>query len=273
MSNKSLAIIVAVMNGGTGSTLALWLIRDVCSTNRSVVVNSMAGPSNALQDIDRMEGVGESKSNSESATIIPSYHVISEVVREPQLWQSAVIELSVSMDECVTREKLRLLLQYLDGELMKRGPFKYRAHPNLIVIFVHVRPGQHYVAKGIRADESEFKIVFEEDLLEIVSDPPVAKFGLTELERQEVFRDIVRAEDRGTVEAEEAYPYPRPGDPRYSETGYDNQIKARNRHCQTLTTKYKAMLADHVGLTKKQLDAIGNEGVRSRWTMPTNPNE
>lgn len=112
-------------------------------------------------------------------------------------------------------------------------------------------------------------VQIRKDLLATVNDPPSERLGLTEAERQMIFRDIVRMEDRAYRDAKAAYPVPLSEDDRnYTETGESRQYDKKTEYALELMEKYKAELAESLGLTREQLRSIGNEGTKNWWELP-----
>ena len=84
------------------------------------------------------------------------------------------------------------------------------------------------------------------------------KFGDTESERKQIWKDIIRAEDRADVEALLIYP---------DMTPYNDW---RNLFDE-LANRYKLELAHKLGLSMEQLAEIGYEGIEKGWPFPPLP--
>lgn len=81
---------------------------------------------------------------------------------------------------------------------------------------------------------------------------PEEEKALSEVERRQIFKEIVLAEDKGTKEAELRFP-----------DDIMNQIDLERE----LQDKYKEELAKKHKLTMDQLKAIALEGVEKQWPM------
>ena len=264
MSNKVTLTIIVTMICGTFAGLGIWLSARSETPRSPVPSEEVRKPT----DIDPVAPPTKQQPKANPGPSIPSYRVISDRIEYDTLLR-AQVEIVVFLEEHVTEEKLRTLLQHLYREAKSRGPFQYREHPNFVFIYVHAREGQDWVAMGSETAGTEFAIDIRDKLLATVNDPPVVKFGLTEDRRQMIWRDIVRIEDRASREAKEMYAYPMPkSDPRYTETAAQMQLQKQADYETALRTKYSLELAESVGLTLEQVDEIGDEGVTNWWEMP-----
>ncbi len=88
------------------------------------------------------------------------------------------------------------------------------------------------------------------------------KFGFTEEERREYFKEIVAAEDKARIEADKIYPIDI-FDPNYKQ---ENIIKNIDKN-RELTDKYKKDVRNAYGITKDVEVKIVNEAFKESWSM------
>ena len=81
------------------------------------------------------------------------------------------------------------------------------------------------------------------------------KFGLTEAQRKEVFKEAVAAEDKAHAEADRLYPPDVP----------NPNIQGNNDTYDSLVQQYYADVRQPFGLTDDQLSQIEGEGLAKRW--------
>ncbi len=263
MSNRTIAIIVASMIGVAFLGLGLW----VSSRSSPPLDTSEASPPPA--NVEPASSEERPKQTAEAT--IPAFRVITDTIAYDNPLRSQV-EITVFMEDRVTEESIRLLLDHLYELAKKVGPFQYRQHPNCFDIRIYARRGQSYIAQGWKNPSSEFDVQIRKGLLATVNDPPTVRFGLNENNRQMIWRDIVRVEDRAHLEAKELYPFPMPrNDPNYTETGEKNQLEKQLDYARELMKQYRIELAESLGLTMEQLEEIGDEGVVNWWKSPSLP--
>ena len=249
MRTKAVAIIVASLIGVTFLGLSIWL--SFRSDKSSLPVVSYQ-PSDPAKADAQARPVGK-RPEPETQADIPAYRVVSDRFEYDNPLRSQS-EISVFIEEHVTEDNLRSLLDHLYAVAKARGPFQYRERPNYVFVYVHAREGQEWIAMGSETAASEFTVQIRHELLATVNDPPAPRFGLTEAERQMIFRDIVRVEDRAHYEAEQLYPFPMPeNDPAYTETGEKQQLQRQQDYARELIRQYRAELAESLGLTIDQL--------------------
>lgn len=90
----------------------------------------------------------------------------------------------------------------------------------------------------------------------------------TEKKRKQIWNEIVKAEDRAYDDAQQKYPLPEASKAGYSPTVAREQLKKQAELKETLTSKYKNILANKYDLTRKQLDKIAIEGLKKEWPFP-----
>ncbi len=89
-----------------------------------------------------------------------------------------------------------------------------------------------------------------------------------EAERRQIWRELIKAEDRAMKESRRIYPDLDPLDPGYSQSAYLERFQEQEALRTKLYKKYKNELAEKYGLTQKQLDEIGMEAIEKDWPLP-----
>lgn len=265
MSNKTVAIIIAGMIGVTFVGMGVWISSRSTPNNPPTVNKADSLHKTAETNLPVPE---QAKPQPPK---IPAFRVTTDKIAYDTVLRSQVA-IAVFIEERVTEEGIRVLLDHLYALAKKVGPFKYREHPNYIDIRIYARKGQAHIAWGYESPSEQFNVRIRKQLLATVNDSPIVKLGLTESERQMIWRDIVREEDRAHRDAEEFYPFPMPkNDPSYTETGEINQLSKQLDYARELMKQYREELAESLGMTMEQLEKIGKEGMKNWWETPAIP--
>jgi hypothetical protein len=153
------------------------------------------------------------------------------------------VTLDVVLTGATTREQLETLLRSLYNEVSNREGFKYSKRLTHVGIYVYATEahalsgmGQWIGMISRTGTGAPPDMRIEDELLKHQSDSPTEKFGLTEQKRQEIWQEIVRAED--------------------SASGENDKLQR------------KQALAHRYGLTLEQLSEIGTEGSIKNWPFP-----
>jgi hypothetical protein len=180
----------------------------------------------------------------------------------------AIARLHVVIHGAITEEGVRDLLDQLYESAMNRKDFRYHDGPTGVTIYVY-QSESHFesemgqwvgmLTKG--KNDSNPSVTIRNDLIaSIDGGPRKDRFGLSELQRREVWNQIIAAEDRATREANERFPIER--------TSSVQQANERLDHVKTLIEKYRHDVASKNGLTEEQLNAISTEAVQGNWPFP-----
>jgi len=205
MSNKTITIIIVSMIGTTFLGMGVWLSSQSTSKKSNVVEVEKQKEPTVVAAAEIIKKPKKSERQEHKSTI-PAYRIISDTVeRDDQ--RDSYVQVEVFMEDRVTNASLRRVINHLHKRAKQTGPFKYRLHPNIIDIRVFARKGQSWIARGWGTDTQKFSINISENLIASIYDEPIVKFGLTESERQKIWRDVIRTEDRAGEEAEAVYPY------------------------------------------------------------------
>ena len=109
----------------------------------------------------------------------------------------------------------------------------------------------------------EISIIIKENLEEYLTqrNTPELKFGLTEEERRQLFKELVAAEDRAMEEADNLYPI----DPSYPD--WEENISRNVEKADELDDMYKAEIRARWGISEEEQLQIVVEGIEEHWSM------
>jgi len=176
----------------------------------------------------------------------------------------------------ITESGLRQLLEKLHNEARTTSGLKYQeGKPTHVAIYLYTSRehfesgmGQWIAMLSQIGSNSRAVITVKTELIPQLTATPEVTHGLTETKRKEIFREIVKAEDRADADAQKRCPLPNPAQPGYTSSGAKEQFKKQMAAMYKLATKYKAELAKQHGLTEAQLREIGLEGAVNNWPLP-----
>ena len=202
-------------------------------------------------------GCGGNGGEQQTAAL-PDFVVDDESVEEMPI-KTQVSQSLVATGE-LTEESLRALLLHQYRILSNRGGFKYHDRPTLVSVYVYdsqekARGGMgQWVGMLLKSPTTDGpEITIRSEVLAELGKTPTERLGLTEERRREIFTAAVRAEQRGSIEAEAREP---------------DDFTAQHKLQQQLWEKYTNELAEQVGLTRAQLDSISVEGLTKQWPIP-----
>ncbi len=168
-------------------------------------------------------------------------------------------QLNILVSGNINEENLEALLRQQFDSVMKRRGFQYHDAPTNVYIYTYDTKEKAQAGQGLwlamlqmsPSDEGEPKVTVWKEKIARIGQEPEEKFGLSEEQRKQVFKEIAAAELRATDEAIEREP-----------SDINKQIDLERE----LTEKYKNELAQKYNLSRDQLDAISLEGVQN-WVM------
>ena len=96
---------------------------------------------------------------------------------------------------------------------------------------------------------------------------PEDKFGLTEVKRHQIFKEIVSTEDKAQAEADRKYPVSGQSVWGLSKSELRSQIDKNINLMRDLEKRYKEQLSKKYSLTQEQLKQISIEGISERWPL------
>ena len=205
--------------------------------------------------------------------VMPEYTILDEDVYDAPVKTQVVLNILVSGE--ISEPGLGALLNQLYSSIATRRGFKYHDSPTNIYIYAYTSKERAESGMGLwiamlakSYDDVKPTISINERQIALLDAKPEQKFGLSEAQRQQIWKEIVQAEDRAHREAEQEFPLPDPSKPGYSSSVFMEQLEKQIELEETLGEKYKNELAEKYGLTRDQLDAIGTEGVIKDWPFP-----
>ena len=120
------------------------------------------------------------------------------------------------------------------------------------------------VVTGDNVEEKNNKVTENPKLSEVSKKPEKPAYTL----RKNIFRDIVKAEDRAYAVAQHKYPLQDPLKPGYSKARANAQLKKQAKTINKLEKKYLSKVAKQYNITIEQLNTIAVEGVEKNWRQP-----
>jgi hypothetical protein len=199
-------------------------------------------------------GCNDSQSNSASPDVPHSVlkEGVSETPGKAQITENLLVHLEI------TEADLRTLLEKRYEVASQRSGFRYHEHPTVVAIYAY--PSREHAESGMGQWSGMLLKTPGNSVPRITIHPSVSKpsteeerLGLSEVQRRDIFKRIVEAEDRGQADAELKYP-----------TDYVKQAKLASE----LSEANKDALAKELKLTSDQLREIAEEGLTKNWPMP-----
>lgn len=186
---------------------------------------------------------------------IPKYKIVDENVYDAPV--KTQVEQHILVLDTLTENNLRTLLLQRYDSIMKRKGFRYHDSPTNVYIYAYDSEEKAKLGQGlwIAMLEKSFRndkpnITVRGEQIKKIGKEPEEKFGLSETKRMQIFKEIIRAEDRATAEAESRYP--------------SDILKQIDLEAE-LKENYKDELAKKYGLTRDDLKNIGVEGIVNHW--------
>jgi len=199
------------------------------------------------------------------------FRVVSQKRSEGRTW--AKLEVKVLTDKSAAESEIRAYLSAKYKELICLTGYENHRHPNYVILQVYNSaeriPWEQWTAElRKRHDENRPTIKVKSDVLLADHVGPVTRGGMSEARRREIWRDIIKAGDRATLEAEERFPM-RKGEviDSLSNDAYIRRTGQNIELEEALRGKYKKEVAHSHGITMEQLDAISAEGIEKDWPI------
>lgn len=157
------------------------------------------------------------------------------------------ITTSLLIEDGITKPNIEALLRKLYRRTAARSDFQYHPHPTDIVICAYLT--REHFASGVgqwvamlekTPKESEAVVRFDDVQFDVLHEPPVERFGLSDGQRRSVFRDVMleRSLRQGVT-----------GD----------------------TLQRRDSIAHHYEISRADLDSLVSEGLRKHWAFPILP--
>lgn len=203
---------------------------------------------------------GCSSDEPEKTIVLPDYVIVKEDKYDAPV--KTQVEQHILVTGEINEENLKDLLRQQFDSIMQRRGFKHHDAPTNVYIYTYDTKERAEAEQGLwlamlqmsPLDNGEPEITIKREQIARIGQEPEEKFGLSEAQRKEIYKEIIEAERRATDEAIVREP-----------TDINKQVKLQ----QELTEKYKDELANKYSLNEDQLISIGNEGITNQWPRPT----
>lgn len=190
---------------------------------------------------------------------LPDYEIVSENTYDVPV--KTQIEQHILVMGEITEENQKALLRQQFDSIMKRRGFEYHNAPTNVYIYTYDTRERANTKQGLwlamlqmnPLDKGIPKITTKKDQIAKIGQEPEEKFGLSEIKRKKIFKEIIIAERRAADEAMVREP---------------SDIYREADLTQKLSKKYKDELAKNYNITREQLSSIGIEGITNRWPRP-----
>jgi hypothetical protein len=202
-------------------------------------------------------GDGEGPLASGATPSPPEFRLVAENVSDIPI--KTQVEQHIVVSGVITEEKLRELLRKQHAEISARSGFKYHKSPTNIYVYLYGTEEKAKAGQGLwlamsqmSFGETEQQITVRSEQIAQLGEKPQEKFGLSEKERQEVYKEMAQLDKRATDEAIERYP-----------SDIHKQLELERR----LQEKYERALAKRRRLTPDQLQSTLVEGAAKQWVF------
>lgn len=230
------------------------------------------GSSAIAQETPTKEPTGERSANeiqlSPVHDTIPDYVVLDEELYDAPVKTMVATHALVSGE--VSQDDLEDLLWAIYRKTMDRSGFTYSDHPTQVFVYIYSTRERWEAGNALwmamlswSEGETYPDLRFSERQIQAANTPsrPVEKFGLSEMKRRRLYRDICRAEDYAARKAQSRYPL-RSG--MSGDVGREQLIK-QAEYSQEVLSARRAELAEEHDLTQDQLNKILVEGIENGW--------
>lgn len=214
-----------------------------------------------------------SSTNLEQEKIIDSqllnYSILREELTDIPSKRLVKWEILIPQKE-INEAKIKELLNALYTKANLKSNFKSGSGPNMIYIYAYTSKekaesgmGQWVAMLSKTIHDDIPKISISDVQLNSTKIVPMEKFGLTEGKRQNIWTDMIKAEDRARKEAGKRYTTITTDD------NYKQENLEKNMELNTkLYKKYMKEVAKAYGIKPQILDSISNEGLAKGWPFP-----
>jgi len=210
--------------------------------------------------------------HKEKTSVIPVYEIITDELTEQPFKTMVIMKLAITGK--VTKTNIRSVLQNVFLDVETAGNYKYHSEPTLIAIHLFTSP--QLARKGVGRPVATLhknglntppRITINEEMIKVYNEKPETKYGYTEVKRKEIFKELVAAEDKARMEAENRFPINKnlSGEKLLAES-----YKQEERR-EMLNQKYESIVETKYGLSSEQNIKISVEGLNKNWPMPALP--
>jgi len=196
---------------------------------------------------------------SSEKSALPHYVIVDQDVYDAPI--NTQVARYILVSGTIDKINLRNLLESQYVILMKKDDFKYHKNPTHVFVYLYDQEdnakssqGQLIAMLQKTPYDQIYKITIREDLIKLRDEqkPQVKRFGLSERERRQIYKEYISTESRSMYDALSKEP--------------DN-FKKQAKLGDELMEEYKNQLAKKYNLTRNQLEEIGNEGFKNNWSM------
>lgn len=206
--------------------------------------------------------------------VMPKYIILNEDIYDVPAKTQVVLEVLVSGK--ISEPGLIALLEKLYTSTKAKRGFKYHNSPTNIYIYAFTSRERFESEMGqwigmvdwVKDYDTKPNISISKRQIAHLGDKPEERFGLSEAQRIQIWKEYVKTEDRSTEEAEKKYPLSGPSLLVLSDSEGIKRIKKNAELMHRLEEYYKNELAKKYRLTHKQLEEISMEGITKDWPFP-----
>ncbi len=238
-----------------------------------VIIKAQEVEIQRLKALCKEAGIDTKLKTKQEKVVMPTYSVLNEDVYDIPL--KTQVELDILVSGEISETGLRALLNKLyTSTKMKKG-FKYHTSPTNIYIYAFTSKerfesgmGQWIAMLQQSPGDAKPRIDIKKRQIDQIGAKPEKRFGLSEIQRIDIWKESVVVEDKVWQEAEKRYPLDNFGPADLSNKLFQEQARKMAEFRERLERRYKNEIAKKYGLTNKQLEEIINEGVTKDWALP-----
>jgi hypothetical protein len=239
----------STMEGCLGNFLSLVILGVIIF----IIVHFVSGGGNSDSNKHKKKTIHK------TALTIPNFKVINEDVHDVPL--KTQVEQRIFVKDHIKPNNLNALLKEQYKKIENRRGFKYHNKPTSVYIYLFdsrdaakAKGRTDWVAALMKssADNSP-RIKIRKKLIHLHKQPSKTKFGLTESKRKQIFKQIVKAEDRADHESRNKKP---------------NDLKEQASLSNKLAKTYVLQVANNFGISMAQIDSIKIEALKKHWPFP-----
>lgn len=198
---------------------------------------------------------------------LPKFHVHEEDIYDAPIKTQITLHVIIDEDE-IDERMIRNLLTSLYSKIMKRTGFDYRTSPSSAYIYAYTSKekaqsgmGQWIGMISKSHVDTHSSISVNDIQMNSLSETKENRWELTYEQRQELWEEIIKSEDRAQKEADEKYSLDVPnltvGD-RKNNSQYSDQLKE----------KYASELVRRFRIEEWTIDSVSHEGLVNGWPFP-----
>jgi len=206
--------------------------------------------------------------SSESENIDLLEHVIfDEEIYDAPIKTQVTLHVIIT-DDSVNKDKIGILLNALYSKVMKRSDFNYRTSPSSSFIYAYDSKekaqsgmGQWLGMISKSHADTHSSVRFNDIQLSALNEVQETKWNLSYEQRQEIWKELVKSEDKSQNEADKKYPLDKSNitlDDMNKNSEYNNQLREL----------YAKKLASKLSIPINILDSISTEAFVNGWPFP-----